>query len=145
MPMVEKFSEGIAKNANGKPLKGQKDKDGNALPSKIAYKFSWLEYPDHATLVEMKDQLTPDEEVKVRNDQRKIKARQAANQAALDAAGVVDRTAENDSQIRLKQAFSGYYAKLISKGMAADEARTLARAKAAEFLDEQWEEEAEED
>jgi len=145
MGLILKHATAVAKNAHGKPLSEYRDKDGNALPKLIKYGFSWYEYADEQTMIEAKDELTHKEQLKVRNVERKTTARQAANTAALEAAGVIKPNAENDSQIRLKAVYTGVYAKLISKGIAPEDAHTQAREKASELLDEQWEDETEDE
>lgn len=96
---------------------------GNKLDTPIAYKFSYNAYETPNELTAANDQLTLDEQVKVRNDQRKSKARQAALTAALDAAGIVKPTIENDEQLRLREMFKVLMA---SKKYSEEQARALA-------------------
>jgi hypothetical protein len=78
---------------------------GRTLDEPITYAYKWTEYPDPATLAEHKDELTLEEQVKVRNVERQGKARQAALTAALDAAGIKKPTIETDEQLRLREMF----------------------------------------
>lgn len=92
--MVEKNGTSEAKTAYGKQL---------ATP--ISYDYKWTIYEDGSALVAAKDELTIDEQVKVRNTERQNNARQKALAAALDAAGIVKPTAENDPQVGLRDMF----------------------------------------
>jgi hypothetical protein len=56
------------------------------------------------------------------NNKEKANARQKAMQTALDAAGIVRPTLENDSQLRLKK----MYDILVANGSTEDEARAIA-------------------
>jgi len=97
---------------------------GKTLDTPVSYSFSWENYSDHAEVVAAKDELSQDEVVKVRNQERKAKARQAALTAALDAAGIVKPNLENDPQFRLAQ----MYKILIAAKKSHQEARELAAA-----------------
>lgn len=79
---------------------------GKKLPKgqKISYAWEWDSYPDFDTLKAAGDTYTNDEQVKGRNNERKNKARNAAMLAAFKAAGHEKPSAENDDQIRLKDA-----------------------------------------
>lgn len=78
---------------------------GKKLDAPIPYAYDYSIYVDGAELVASKDELTLDEQVKVRNTERQNNARQKALQVALDAAGIVKPTAENDPQIGLRDMF----------------------------------------
>lgn len=78
---------------------------GKTLETPINYTFSVEEYETHAEVVANKDELTAEETVKVRNVERTNNARQKALTAALDAAGIVKPTIENDEQFRLRKMF----------------------------------------
>lgn len=78
---------------------------GKKLDSPLTYDYAWTTYKNYDELVAAKDELTNDEQVKVRNTERQNNARQKALQAALDAAGIVKPTAENDPQIGLRDMF----------------------------------------
>jgi hypothetical protein len=75
---------------------------GKKLDAPISYEYSYTTYESGEELVAAKDELTIDEQLKVRNSERQTNARQKALAVALDAAGIVKPTAENDSQIALR-------------------------------------------
>ena len=75
---------------------------GKKVEPPISYEYQYSIYVDGPELVASKDELTLDEQVKVRNIERQNNARQKALQAALDAAGIVKPTAETDPQIALR-------------------------------------------
>ena len=75
---------------------------GKKLDTPITYDFTYNAYESGEELVNAKDELTLDEQVKVRNTERLSTARQKALQKALDDAGIVRPTIENDDQLRLK-------------------------------------------
>lgn len=143
MALVERTAEAEMENAHGKALTEYKDKDGNPLPAKVKYKYSWFEYDDNPSFIAAKEELTIDRQRKVVNNDRKTTAYQAAKTATLDSLGIVRPNAENDSQVRLKSVYAGFYGKYIGAGMSPDEARTKARAKAAEMLEEKWDDDDE--
>lgn len=140
MGLILKKGTAKADRAYGKSIAsyGKKDADGKVIKS-IKYPVEWFEYADSASMQEAHDELTLDEQLKVRNVEKKTTARQAANTAALDAIGIKKETEETSSQLRLKTVFKGMYAKNLSKGMEPEAARLAARAKAAEMLEEEWE------
>jgi len=70
------------------------------LETPITFEFSWDEYETHDEVVAAKDELSNVEVVKYRNNEHKANARTKALNAALDAAGIVKPTAENDDQVR---------------------------------------------
>jgi hypothetical protein len=78
---------------------------GKKLDAPISYDYSWKAYQTDEELVTAKDELTLEEQRKTRNTERQNNARQKALQAALDAAGIVKPTAENDPQIGLRDMF----------------------------------------
>jgi hypothetical protein len=96
---------------------------GKKLDAPINYEYQWSTYADFAELSTAKDELTADEQVKVRNTERQNNARQKALQVALDAAGIVKPTIENDDQLRLRETFKNL---MSSKKYTEDEARALA-------------------
>jgi hypothetical protein len=119
--MVPKNSDSTATTAYGKTLE-----------TPIPYSFNWTEYADGASLAAAGDGLSIEEQVKVRNVERKSKARQAALTAALDAAGIVKPDIKNDEQLRLKE----FVKVLMSSGKYTDE---QARALASSTLGVEWE------
>lgn len=104
---------------------------GKKLDTPISYDFAYTVYADHSELVAAKDELTADEQVKVRNTERKNNARQKALTAALDAAGIVKPTIENDDQMRLRETFKSL---MSSKKYTEQAARELA----AQVLGLEW-------
>lgn len=145
MKLIDKSGKAKANRAYGKPLDSFTKADGSPVVSEVEYGYSWSEYADVESMQEAKEELTLAQQLKVVNAARKTTARQAANALAIIAAGVIKPTAENDSQIRLKSVFTGIYAKNISKGMSAEDARADARTRAAELLDESWDDEDDEE
>ena len=100
------------------------------LPNPINYSIVWSEYENYAEVVAAGKLLTEEEVVSFRNTQSKAKARTAALTAALDAAGIVAPTLENDEQLRLRKMYDIYRA----NGKSHD----VARAKAAQELELEW-------
>jgi len=145
MKLIDKSGKAKANRAYGKPLDSFTKADGSPVVSEVEYGYSWSEYADVESMQEAKEELTLAQQLKVVNAARKTTARQAANALAIIAAGVIKPTAENDSQIRLKSVFTGIYAKNISKGMSAEDARADARTRAAELLDEAWDDDDDEE
>lgn len=96
---------------------------GSKLAAPIAYSFTWKNYDSFAEVTAANDALTNEEVVKVRNTERKANARQKALQVALDAAGVVKPTIENDEQLRLREMFKVL---MSSKNYTEEAARALA-------------------
>jgi hypothetical protein len=105
--------DGVMENAYGKKL-----------DAPIAFSGEYEAYENHAEVVSAKDELNEKEVVDFRNNQRKANARQKAMQAALDAAGIVKPTIENDEQLRLKK----MYDVLVANKATHDEARAVAAA-----------------
>ena len=97
----------------------------------IDYSFDWTTYVDGPELVAAKDELNVEEQVKVRNAERKAKARAAALNAKLDALGIVKPTIENDEQMRLREMFKI----LKASGKHTDES---ARQVASTMLGIEW-------
>lgn len=110
--LVQKKLEAVATTAYGK-----------TLDAPVKYEYSWTEYPDFATLQAANDVLTNDEQVKVRNTERKAAARQKQLTVTLDALGIVKPTIENDEQLRLREMFKVLMA---SKIYTEDAAREMA-------------------
>jgi hypothetical protein len=96
---------------------------GEKLAKAITYDYKWTAYQSIDEVRAANDLLTDDEIVKVRNTERLSNARQKALQAALDAAGIVKPTIENDEQLRLREMFKVLMA---SKKYTEDAARELA-------------------
>ena len=96
---------------------------GVKLDTPIVYDYKWTAYATIEELTAANDLLTADEQVKVRNTERQNNARQKALQAALDTAGIVKPTIENDEQLRLREMFKVLMA---SKRYTEEAARELA-------------------
>lgn len=93
------------------------------LDTKVPFSFKWKIYESEDELVAAGAQLTLKQQLKVVNAAAKQTARQASLTAALDAAGIVRPTIENDDQLRLKNM---YTVLMSSKRYSEDEARELA-------------------
>jgi hypothetical protein len=78
---------------------------GEKLAQPIAYEYSWEVYENPEELKAANDQLTLAEQVKVRAAEAQANARQKALTAALEAAGIVKPTAENNEQVRLRDTY----------------------------------------
>jgi hypothetical protein len=96
--------------------------EGKTLDTPIKFSYSFTEYETFAEMQAANDLLSNDEQVKVRNTKRENKARQAADQAAKDAAGLVKSTPENSAEVRWKNMVS----LLVKDGKTQDEAETIA-------------------
>ena len=104
---------------------------GKALATPITYEFSYNTYETNDELVAAKDELTLDEQRKVRNTERLNNARAKALQAALDKAGIVRPDIKTDEQLRLREMF-----KVLMSSGRFDEA--TARSVAASTLSLTW-------
>jgi len=93
------------------------------LPNKVPFTFTWKIYENEAEMLAAGAQMTPKQQLKAINAAAKQTARQASLTAALDAAGIVRPTIENDDQLRLKNM---YTVLMSSKRYSEDEARELA-------------------
>ena len=105
---------------------------GQKLDAPISYQFSYTVYENAEELVAAKDELTVAEQVKIRNTERKNNARQKALSAALEAAGIVKPTIENNEQLRLREMLKT----LMSSKKYTEEA---AKELAAQVLGLTWE------
>ena len=109
---TQKF-DGVMENAYSKPL-----------PSPIKFSGEYEAF-ENITEVREKNEVPSDKEiVDFVNNKRKANARQKSMQAALDAAGVVKPTLENDEQLRLRKMFDI----LVANGASEDEAKANAAA-----------------
>jgi hypothetical protein len=133
MGMVEKKSSAVARNARQQTLNPP-----------VRYDFAWFEYADEPSLQDAKDELTLEEQLKVRNDQRKIKARTKALSDALDLAGIVKPDLKNNPQMRLKSVYAGLYNQNIADGMSEADAHLAARKDSATILKIDWTDEDDE-
>jgi hypothetical protein len=103
---------------------------GKKLETPIKYAGTFEAYESFSEVVSANDLLKEKEVVDFRNTQKKANARQKALQAALDAAGIVKPTLENDDQLKLKKMYEIF----IAAKNTHDEART----KAAAALNLEW-------
>lgn len=95
------------------------------LPEKVPFSFTWKIYETVEEMLAAGAQMTPKQQLKAINAAAKQTARQASLTAALDAAGIVRPTIENDDQLRLRNM---YTVLMSSKRYSEDEARELASA-----------------
>jgi len=95
---------------------------GKKLAQSIEYPVEYDAYTSYAEVVSANDLLSEQETVDTRNTQRKANARQKALQVALDAAGIVKPTIENDSQMRLRKMYDLF----MANGASSSEARIKA-------------------
>jgi len=109
----EKFS-GVIENAYGKKL-----------DSPISFEGEYEALESYAEAKEKNELPKEQEVVDFLNQRRKANARQKSMQAALDAAGIVRPTLENDPQLQLQ----GIYKSLMASGKKThEEARQIASA-----------------
>jgi len=98
---------------------------GQALPTPINYSFDWEEFSTPEEVRAANEWPADKDVVKYVNVDRKANARQKALQAALDAAGIIKPTLENDEQLRLREMFkvlmsSKRYTEEAAREMAAN-------------------------
>lgn len=105
---------------------------GKKLDTPIKYQVTFEKYENIGEVRTANDLFKDDEVVDVRNAQKKAAARAKFLQVALDAAGIVKPTLENDSQLRLKSMADIFRA----NGCSEQEARE----KAAQALNLEWSE-----
>mgnify|MGYP001350143599 CR=1 FL=1 len=84
--LIQKEETTNTKTAYGKPLDVE-----------IPYTFSWTEFPDFASLKSAGEVYSEDEQVKGRNTERKLAARNKAMNEALKAAGYEKPSIENSA------------------------------------------------
>jgi len=110
MPTTEKFS-GVIENFYSKPL----------VP-KLAYEAEYVKFLTEDEVRAAGEWPKNSEIVDGVNARRKATARQKAMQAAVDDAGIVRPTLENDDQLKLK----GMVKILVAAGKSEAEARDIA-------------------
>ena len=93
------------------------------LPAAVPFSFKWRIFESIEEMQAAGAQMTPKQQLKAVNAANKQTARQAALTAALDAAGIVRPTIENDDQLRLRNM---YTVLMSSKRYSEEEARELA-------------------
>ena len=97
---------------------------GKKLDTPVKYSFSFDAYETIEEIKTANDMPKDSEIVSFRNNQRKANARQQSLQAALDAAGIVRPTLENDEQLRLRKMYDIF----VANGSSHEEARASASA-----------------
>jgi hypothetical protein len=102
----------------------------------VEFTFDVNLYETKDELIAAKDELTADEQMKVRNAERITRARQAAQNALLDKMGIEKQDINNNDQIRLRE----FVKVLKSSGKYSDE---QAKALAATTLGIEWNDAAE--
>lgn len=75
---------------------------GVKLETPIPFPFEYDEFESYAEMVAANAGLSEKEQLKARNAKLRNASRTEAQNAALDAAGIVRQTAENNDQIRLR-------------------------------------------
>jgi hypothetical protein len=89
----------------------------------VPFSFTWRIYETIEEMQAAGASMTAKQQLKAVNAANKQTARQAALTAALDAAGIVRPTIENDDQLRLRNMFTVL---MSSKRYSEEEARELA-------------------
>lgn len=112
-----------------------------SLPKPLKYSFTWDAYPltaeGEAEFIAAKAELTIKEQIKAVNAAAKAAARSTAQTAALEAAGIVRPTAENDEQVRLRDCFKNL---MTAKTKTGEKKYTeaQARALASDLCEVEW-------
>jgi hypothetical protein len=96
---------------------------GQALATPINYGFDWEDFETPEEVKAAGEWPKDTDVVKYVNVDRKANARQKALQAALDAAGIIKPTLENDEQLRLREMFKVL---MSSKRYTEEQAREMA-------------------
>jgi hypothetical protein len=96
---------------------------GKKLETPINYGYGWGAFESKEEAIAASAWLSDDDILKVVNIDRQANARQKALQAALDAAGIVRPTEENDDQLRLRNMFKTL---MSSKRYTEERAREVA-------------------
>lgn len=97
---------------------------GKTLETPISYEAEYNLFESPAEMKSANEWPSDTDIVKFKNAQSKANARQKATVAALDAAGIIKPTLENDEQLRLREMSKI----LIAAGKSESEARALASA-----------------
>jgi hypothetical protein len=96
---------------------------GKALPQHIEYEFSWPVFESSEEFIATKDAaMTVDEQRKFRDTEAKAASRQSELSKALDKAGIIRPTTENDPSLRLRKMYSLF----IDNGLSHADARVAA-------------------
>jgi Cu2+-containing amine oxidase len=118
-----KMQESTIENAYGRPLSALKFKEGKTPVTVISYAFSY-EHVTNFDAIPAKEMPDKDEILAVVNAARKANERQKAMQKALDAAGVIKPTMEDDDTLKIKSIVAGLVA---SKKYNEEQATALAK------------------
>lgn len=119
---VETF-EGQIENAYGRPLSQNRFKDGKTPVTVIKYSAEYEKVTDYDA-IPSKEMPDKDDILALVNNARKANARQKAMQSALDDAGVIKPTLEDDVELQI----AGMVKSLVaSKKYDEAGARTLAK------------------
>lgn len=114
---------GTIENAYGRKLDANKFKEGKPVVKELKYSDTYEEYTDYSQ-VPKDERLSEADQLKVVNDARKANARQKAMQKALDDAGVIKPTMEDDDELKIASIVKGLVA---SKKYDDAQARQLAK------------------
>jgi hypothetical protein len=109
--MKRETFKGTIESAYGKPLE-----------TPISYEAAYELFENPSEMRSAGEWPSDSDIVKFKNAQAKANARQKATVAALDAAGIIKPTLENDEQLRLREMFKI----LKAAGKSDDEARNIA-------------------
>lgn len=96
---VETF-EGVIENAYGRPLTQNRFKDGNEAVKAIKYSAEYEKVADYDS-IPTKEMPDKEDILALVNNARKANARQKAMQKALDDAGVIKPTLEDDTELQI--------------------------------------------
>ena len=95
---------------------------GQQFSPALEFEFPVNLYETKEELISAKDELTHEDQLKVRNAERITRARQAAQNALLDSMGIEKQDINNNEQIRLRE-----FVKLLkSNGFSEADARAQA-------------------
>jgi hypothetical protein len=113
---------------------------GKKLPEPLKFKVECDTFVSYDEMVAAGQDLKPKERLKARNTQIRNKARGAAQDAALEAAGIEKPDMKNSEDVRIANMAKSF----VAKGMALDKALAKAARIMAE-LDAEMAEESEDD
>jgi len=119
---VETF-DGVIENAYGRKLDANKFKDGKQVVSSLKYSANYEKLTSYDAIPE-KEMPDKDDVLALVNNARKANARQKAMQSALDEAGVIKPTMEDDDELKIASIVKGL---LASKKYDEAGARQLAK------------------
>jgi hypothetical protein len=118
-----KVFKGTIENAYGRKLSANKFKDGKTVVDTLDYTGSYEHLESYAE-VPADEKLKEADMLDVVNNARKANARQKAMQKALDEAGVIKPTMEDDDELKIASIVKGLVA---SKKYDDAQARQLAK------------------